>query len=63
MKTKDITPSEYAQIKEITLQAVTKMIRSKGALPDVIKIKKFSRFYVLEVLETFGKPHGATLKP
>ena len=44
---KYITPIEYAKNRGITLSAVTKMIRTNGALPDVRKIEKVGRFYLL----------------
>lgn len=48
-----ITPKQYAAKRGITLQAVTKMIRDKNRLPDVIKIEKFGRFYLLTVKDDF----------
>lgn len=48
-----ITPKSYAEKRGITLQAVTKMIREKNSLPDVIKIEKFGRFYLLTVKDDF----------
>jgi hypothetical protein len=48
-KTLQITPSQYAEARKITLQAVTKAIREKNALPDVISIEKYGRFYLLTV--------------
>lgn len=55
MATKEITPIQYADYKRWTLQNVTKHLRKKNdplsGLPDVIAIKKYSRFYLLEVLE------------
>lgn len=53
MATKDITPRQYAKVMGCTLQNVTKKIRNGSVLSDVIKIKNFSRFYLLEVEETF----------
>lgn len=44
-----ITPKQYADMKGITLQAVTKMIREKGTLPDAQKIEKFGRFYLITI--------------
>lgn len=51
MKTKDITPLQYAKWKGCTLQNITKLIRNNKELPGVITIKKYSRFYLLEVPE------------
>jgi len=50
-KTKDITPKQYAKWYGCTLQNVTKKIRQNGHLDGVIRIKSFSRFYLLEVHE------------
>lgn len=49
MATKEITPNEYAKMKGVTKQAVSKMIREGSVLQDVIEIKSFGRFYVLVV--------------
>jgi Fic family protein len=49
MKTKDITPTEYAKMRGCTLQNVTKQIRKGKSLPYVIRVKKFGRFYLLEI--------------
>ena len=49
MKTKDITPLQYAKWYGCTLQNVTKKIRNNRHLDGVITIKSFSRFYLLEV--------------
>jgi len=48
-KTKDITPLEYAKYRGWTLQNVTKHLRKGNSLHGVIKVKTFSRFYLLEV--------------
>lgn len=42
-----ITPSEYAKRQGISLQAVTKKIRSGVQLKGISKIEKFGRFYLL----------------
>lgn len=49
MATKDITPLQYAEWYGCTLQNVTKQLRKHRELLGVIRIKKFSRFYLLEV--------------
>lgn len=46
-KPKYATPSEYATERGISLQAVTKMIRTKNELPGIKKIEKVGRFYLL----------------
>lgn len=43
----ELTPKQYAKLRGITLQAVTKMIREKGELPGIAEIKKYGRFYLL----------------
>jgi len=51
ISTKEITPQQYRKYLGCSLSNVTKHLR-KGQLqylPDVIKVKKYSRFYVLEV--------------
>lgn len=44
-----ITPKEYADKRNISLQAVTNAIRNDYALPSVVKVEKFGRFYLLTV--------------
>lgn len=53
MITKDITPLQYSKFRKCTLQNITKHIRNENinALKYVIRIKNFSRFYLLEVPE------------
>jgi len=53
MKTKDITPLQYAKTVGCTLQNVTKHLRKGNHLDGVVKVKKFSRFYVLVVSADF----------
>lgn len=56
MSTKEITPIQYADYKGWTLQNVTKHLRKKNnplsGLPDVIDVKRYSRFYLLEVSQS-----------
>jgi hypothetical protein len=47
--TKDITPKEYAKWAGCTVANISKKIRNGGYLVHVIRIKKWSRFYTLEV--------------
>lgn len=56
MKVKEITPKDYAAAMGWTLQNVTKHLRKGNLhkLPGVLKAKKYSRFYVLEVSQTWG---------
>ncbi len=49
----NITPTEYASIRGITLQAVTKAIRGKKKMVGVKKISKFGRFYILTLEKNF----------
>lgn len=51
-KTKTITPAEYSKWKGCTIQNVTKHLRNGNSLPDVVKVHKYSRFYLLEVNST-----------
>lgn len=65
--TKDITPTQYAKIYGCQLDNVTKMIRNNKQLPNVIKITKFSRFYLLTIPATitksnFWKAYATTLQ-
>jgi hypothetical protein len=48
-KIETLTPTQYAEKRGITLQAVTDFIRKKKDLPAVTEVKKFGRFYLLEV--------------
>ena len=54
VKTKDITPKQYAEFRGCSLSNITKHIRQNGAsnLPHVIRLKNWSRFYLLEVPES-----------
>jgi hypothetical protein len=49
MKEVKVTAKEYAESRGISLQAVTKAIRMNHSLPNVKKIEKFGRFYVLTI--------------
>lgn len=49
----NITPTQYADAKGITLQAVTKRIREKKKLEHVVRITKYGRFYILQVKKDF----------
>lgn len=46
---KQLTPKEYADLRGLTLQAVTYNLRKNIPMPGVIEFKKFSRFYLLTV--------------
>lgn len=50
-KTKEITPHQYAKYLKCTKANVSKHLRNNKMeyLPDVIKVKKYSRFYLLVV--------------
>lgn len=47
--TKDITPKQYANWYGCSLNNITKHLRKGNSLPHVITIKRWSRFYLLEV--------------
>ena len=50
-KTKEITPQQYAKYLKCTKANVSKHLRNDNMeyLPDVIRVKKYSRFYLLVV--------------
>ena len=48
-KTKDLTPTQYAKLRDISLSAVTEAVRRGWQMPGVVKVKKFGRFYLLKV--------------
>lgn len=52
--TKQITPNQYAKWYGCTLQNITKHLRKENPLPHVIRVIKYSRFYLLEVPETLS---------
>jgi hypothetical protein len=49
--TKEVTAAEYAKYLGCTAQNVSKHVRNNNLhyLPDVIQIKRYSRFYLLVV--------------
>lgn len=49
--TKEITPTQYANYLGCTVANVSKHLRNNKMqfLPDVIEVKKYSRFYLLVV--------------
>lgn len=49
MDTKEITPIQYADAMDYTLQGITKRLRNGQELDNVISITKYSRFYILTV--------------
>lgn len=48
-KTEQLTPKQYAELRSISLSAVTDAIREGWNMPGVKKVSKFGRFYVLDV--------------
>lgn len=62
MKTKDITPNQYAEFKKCSVQNIRKHIKLGNPLEHVIKIKTWSRFYTLEVPETLNAESFSTTK-
>lgn len=48
-KIEQLTPKQYAEKRGISLSAVTECIRENWTLPAVIEVKKFGRFYLLDV--------------
>ncbi len=65
MNTKEITAKKYAELLGCTEQNVTKHIRNEkwDYLPHVIRVKRFSRFVVLEVPADLSKNSFKELKP
>lgn len=65
MDTKDITPEAYAKLAGCTIQNVTKHLRNKNFeyLPHIVRVKKYSRFYVLEVPQNISKDSFKEIKP
>jgi hypothetical protein len=52
MKTKEITPIQYADYHGCTLQNITKQLRKGRPLAGVRDVIKYSRFYLLIVSES-----------
>lgn len=48
-KIAQLTPKEYAEKRGVSLSAVTECIRENWTLPAVVEVKKFGRFYILNV--------------
>jgi hypothetical protein len=48
-KIEQLTPTQYAELRGISLSAVTDAIRQGWEMPGVIKVNKFGRFYLLDV--------------
>lgn len=48
-KIETLTPTQYAEKRGVSLQSVTELIRKERVLPAVTEVKKFGRFYLLEV--------------
>lgn len=48
-KIEQLTPQQYADKRGISLSAVTERIREGLEMPGVVKVSKFSRFYLLDV--------------
>ena len=63
--TKEITAKAYAKLLGCTEQNVTKHIRNGKFefLPHVLRVKRFSRFVVLEVPENLSKNSFKELRP
>jgi hypothetical protein len=54
---KEITPQTYAKWYGCKPQYIHRLLKSGdwAELPLILKVKRYSRFYVLEVPKTFGK--------
>lgn len=42
-----MTVKEYAKLRGITVQAVTKAIRDGRKLPGIVRVEKYGRYYLL----------------
>lgn len=51
MKSKKLSVTEYAKLRDVSRQSVLKAIKESWNLPNVTKIEKFGRFYLLTVKE------------
>lgn len=49
---KQVTTAQYAKMRGITSSGVTKAIRENRKMPNVEKVEKFGKFYLL----TLKKP-------
>ena len=49
MKTEKLTVEQYAKRRQMSPQAITQAIRKKNLLPDVAKVERFGRAYLLTV--------------
>lgn len=56
--TKEITPIQYAKRAGFHKSYVHRLLKNEEIekLPNIIKVKKFSRFYILEVPIDFLEP-------
>ena len=62
MKTKDITAMDYAKYRDWTVQNVRKHFRKTGIekFPEVIDVKRYSRFYLFVVPADLPIPDAKT---
>lgn len=65
MKSIEITPAKYAQIRGCSVQYIHKVLKDGDLhlLPEVLSVKKYSRFYVLVVLDTLSENSFIKLRP
>jgi len=51
MKTKDISPKQYAKWKGCEVQYIHRLLKEErwDRLPHIVSVKRYSRFYTLEV--------------
>lgn len=65
MKTMEITAKMYADFAKCSEQNITKHIRNENweYLPFVLRVKRFSRFVVLEVPEDLSENAFTESKP
>jgi len=65
METKDISPVQYAKWYGCSTQNITKHIRNNKwkNLPHILRVKNWSRFYLLEVPKSLTKQSFTENKP
>lgn len=65
MARKEITPQAYAKIYGCSVQYIHRLLKEEkiSLLPNVLSVKKYSRFYVLIVPFEFSADSFIQLKP
>lgn len=65
MEVIEVTPKKYAKWYGCNVQYIHRLLKEEriDLLPNVIRVKKYSRFYVLEVPERTSKDSFKEIKP